>query len=58
MIYLLFIFLFLFYGRTCGIWKFPRLGIKSELQLPAYAIATATPDLSGICDLCHSLQQC
>ena len=36
----------------------PRLGIKSELQLPAYTIATATPDLSHICDLHHSSQQC
>ena len=33
----------------------PRLGVKSELQLPAYATSTATPDLSCICDLCHSL---
>ena len=33
------------------------LGIKSELQLPAYATATATPDLSHICDLHHSSQQ-
>ena len=24
----------------------PRLGAESELQLPAYTIATATPDLS------------
>ena len=24
----------------------PRLGVKSELQLPAYARATTTPDLS------------
>ena len=27
----------------------PRLGVKLELKLPAYA--TATPDLSHICDL-------
>ena len=33
----------------------PRLGVKSELQLPAYA--TATPDPSHICDLHHSSQQ-
>ena len=34
-------------------------GVKSELQLPAYitATATATPDLSHVCDLRHSLQQ-
>ena len=28
----------------CGIWKFPGLGIESELQLPAYATAIAVPD--------------
>ena len=35
----------------------PRLGVKSELQLPAYATATATRDPSHICDLHHSSQQ-
>ena len=35
----------------------PRLGVKSEPQLPAYAIATATPDPSCICDLHHSSPQ-
>ena len=36
----------------------PQLGVKlEELQLPAYATATATPDPSHICDLCHSSQQ-
>ena len=35
----------------------PRLGVKLELQLPAYTAATATPDLSSICDLHHSSQQ-
>ena len=32
----------------------PRLGVKSELQLPAYTTATATPDLSCICELHHT----
>ena len=35
----------------------PRLGVKSEVQLPAYTTAMATPYLSHICDLCCSLQQ-
>ena len=35
----------------------PRLGVESELQLPAYATATALQDLSCIYDLCHSLWQ-
>ena len=34
----------------------PRLGVKSDLQLPAYATAKAMPDLS-ICDLHCSSQQ-
>ena len=36
----------------------PRLGVESELQLPVYTTATETPDLSCICDLSHSSQQC
>ena len=36
----------------------PRLGVELELQLPAYATATATPDLSCVCNLHHSLWQC
>ena len=31
----------------------PRLGFEQELQLPAYSTATATPDLSRVCDLHH-----
>ena len=29
----------------------PRLGVKSELQLPAYTTGTATWDLSYVCNL-------
>ena len=35
----------------------PGLGVKSELQLPAYTTATAAQDPSPICDLHHSSQQ-
>ena len=35
-----------------------KLGVKSELQLLAYTTATTMQDLSLICDLCRSLQQC
>ena len=35
----------------------PRLGVTSELQLLAYATATATPDLSSFCELHCSLWQ-
>ena len=31
----------------------PRLGVKLELQLQAYATATAMWDLSLVCDLHH-----
>ena len=32
--------------------------VKSELQLLAYATVTATSDMSHLCDLYHSSQQC
>ena len=35
----------------------PRLGVQSELQLLAYARATAMQDPSHICSLYHSSQQ-
>ena len=35
----------------------PRLGVKLELQLPAYTTATAMWDPSHICDLYHSSRQ-
>ena len=37
--------------------EIPRLGIKSNLQLPAYARATAMRDLSCVCDLHHGSRQ-
>ena len=36
----------------------PQLEVKSQLQLLAYTTATASQDLSYICDLQHSTQQC
>ena len=35
----------------------PRLGVELELWLPAYTTATATRDLSHICNLHHRFQQ-
>ena len=35
----------------------PRLGVELELQLLACATATATQDLSQVCDLHHSSWQ-
>ena len=37
--------------------EFPRLGVESELQLLAYPTATATQDLSCVCNLHHSSWQ-
>ena len=36
----------------------PRLGVESELQLPAYTTPTATQDLNCVFDLHHSSLQC
>ena len=33
--------------------EFSRLGVKSELQLLAYTIATAVPEPNCVCDLHH-----
>ena len=35
----------------------PRLGVESQLQLPAYTRATETQHLSRVCNLHHSSQQ-
>ena len=35
----------------------PRLGVEWELQLPGSTTATATPDLSHVCDLHHLSRQ-
>lgn len=55
-----FFFFLKFYFLGLHSWQMevPRLAIKSELQLPAYATATAMLDLSCVCDLHHSLWQC
>ena len=53
-IYVFFIFVFLpFLGLPLWHMEVPRLGVKSELQLPAYATVTATPDPSCIYNLHH-----
>ena len=51
--------LFCFLGPHPQHVEVPRLGVQSELQLPGYttATATATQDLSRVCDLQHSLRQ-
>ena len=49
---------FFFLGPHPWHMEVPKLGFESELQMPAYATATAAPDLSHICDLHHSSWQC
>ena len=51
-------FIFFFLGPHPGHMEVPRLGVQSELQLPAYTTATATGDPSHVCNLHHSSQQC
>jgi len=56
---LCFYFNFFFFLPLRHLWhmEVPRLGVHSELQLPAYAIATVTPDPSCFCDPHHSSPQ-
>ena len=46
----LFYYFIIFKGRTLEV---PRLGVESELQLPAFTTATAMWAPSCICDLYH-----
>ena len=50
-------FFFPFLGLHLWHTEVPRLGVKSELQLPAFATATEMPDPSHVCNLYHSSQQ-
>ena len=52
-----FFFFFCFLGPHPRHMEVPRLGVESELQLPAYTTATAMQDLSCICNLHHSSWQ-
>ena len=49
--------LFFFLGSHPWHKDVPSLGVKLELQLPAYTTATAMRDLSRVCDLHHSSRQ-
>ena len=53
-----FFFFFVFLGPHLQNVKVPTIGVKSELQLPAYTTATATPDLRLVCDLLHRSRRC
>ena len=51
-------FLFFFLWPYLQHMEVSGLGVKSELQLLAYATATTTQDLSHVCNLHHSSWQC
>ena len=57
-IFFFFPFFLVFLGPHPQHMEVPRLGVKSELQLLAYASATATEDPSRVCNPHHSSQQC
>ena len=60
-LFCIFLFLFSFFFLfQLYLWdmEVPGLGVESELQLPAYATVTGTPDPRRICDLPRSLWQC
>ena len=52
-----FFFFFGFLGLHPRHMEVPRLGVQSELQLPAYPTAPATPDPSRVRDLHHNSRQ-
>ena len=49
--YFIYLFIFVFLGLSLWHVEVPRLGVESGLSLLAYPTATATPDLSHVCDL-------
>ena len=51
-------FIFCLLGLHPWHMKVPRLGVELELQLAVFPTATAMQDLSRVCDLHHSSQQC
>ena len=53
-LFLFYFIIFCFLGLHPQHMEVPRLEVKTELQLLAYATATAMQDLSHICDLHHS----
>ena len=46
-----FLFCFFFLGLHMWHMEVPKLGVESELQLPAYTTTKAMQDLSRVCDL-------
>ena len=55
--YFFWVFVFLLFRDVPSVYGGPRLGVDLELQLLAYATATATWDPSCVCNLQHSSWQ-
>ena len=53
-----FVCFFVFLGLHQWHMEASGLGVELEMQLPAYATATAMPDLSCVCYRYHSSRQC
>ena len=62
LIFSLFMFIYLFvclhFRAALMAYGGSQVRTESELQPPACTTATATSDLSQVCDLCHNSQQC
>ena len=56
--YTTFLFVVVVLGPHLWHMEVSKIGVRSELQLPAYTTPTAVRDLSGICNLHHSSGQC
>ena len=56
--FVLFYFILFFRTAPLAYGSSQDKGRIGELQLPVYATATATPDPSHICNLCHNFRQC
>ena len=54
MVMTLFFLVFCFFRAALVVYGVPRLGVESELELPAYTTASATWDPSHVCNLHHS----
>ena len=57
-LFFLYFFFFCFLGPHLRHMEFPRIGVQSELQLPAYTTAIAVWDPIRVCDLHHNSWQC
>ena len=57
-IYVYKIYIYIYFRAAPEAYRGSRLGVKSEMELLAYATATAMQDLSHVTELHHSLWQC